>query len=123
MAVDRDIEKSVLTATSRRVKIFGDIIEERIRQERLKREGKFKHTCAEPDMLASEKYLVLAEETGEVARAILNLQNFSRDYGADLGKVRKELIEVAAVSVAWIEFIDSVLYGEPSFQTSEKSDT
>lgn len=122
MAVDRDIEKAILTATSRRVKIFGDIIEERIRQERLKREGKFLHTCADPNMLSSEKYLVLAEETGEVARAVLNLQGFSRDYGADLGKVRTELLQVAAVAVAWMEFIDGIIGPITEEKTPERTE-
>lgn len=93
----------------RRAHIFALIFNERERQERLKAEGKLQFTCADPQMLSSEKYLVLAEEVGEVARAVLNLQNYSRDYPADLSSVKEELIQAAAVAVAWLEFIDGLL--------------
>lgn len=102
-----------------RIRIFEAINRERARQETLKAAGKFKYTCVDSNMLSSEKYLVLAEEVGEVARAVLNLQKFASDYSADLGKVREELIQVAAVSVAWLEFIDSVLYPEPRSETTK----
>lgn len=42
------------------------------------------------------KYLVLAEEVGEVATALLE---------ADAENLREELIQVAAVAVAWLENI------------------
>lgn len=105
----------------RRDRIFDHIHLERLRQDKLKEAGKFKYTCADSNMLSSEKYLVLAEEVGEVARAVLNLQNFAFDYSADLGKVREELVQVAAVSVAWLEFIDSILYPEPHSETIQAS--
>lgn len=107
--------------TVRRRGIWADILKERVRQEELKAAGKFKYTCADSNMLSSEKYLVLAEEVGEVARAVLNLQNFAFDYSSDLGKVREELVQVAAVSVAWLEFIDSILYPEPHSEITQAS--
>lgn len=110
MAADSHVKESELFPRER---IYLAISRERARQETLKAAGKFKYTCADSNMLSSEKYLVLAEEVGEVARAVLNLQNFAFDYSADLGKVREELVQVAAVSVAWLEFIDSILYPEP----------
>ena len=101
---------------ARRDHIFDGIRLERRRQEQLKIEGRFLYTCADPQMLSSEKYLVLAEEVGEVARAILCLQNFTKDYGSDLEKVREELIQVAAVSVAWLESIEGVLHPIPDLK-------
>jgi hypothetical protein len=106
MAVDDHI--TTPQATFKQRAIFRAILRERTRQEQLKAAGKFLYTCADPNMLSSEKCLVLTEECGEVARACLNLQNFSRDYGADLGKVREELVQVAAVCLAWLEFIEGV---------------
>jgi NTP pyrophosphatase (non-canonical NTP hydrolase) len=45
-------------------------------------------------------YLILAEEMGELAKALL-----PEASGKD-GNAHKELIEVAAVAVAWLEAID-----------------
>lgn len=47
---------------------------------------------------AGTKLLVLAEEVGEVAEALLERQHISH--------LRTELVQVAAVCVAWIETID-----------------
>jgi len=119
MAGDDEVRIADVVYRGGRIRIFEAINRERARQETLKAAGKFKYTCADSNMLSSEKYLVLAEEVGEVARAVLNLQNFAFDYSADLGKVREELIQVAAVSVAWLEFIDSILYHEPCSETTK----
>jgi hypothetical protein len=48
--------------------ILLDIVEERRRQDFLKSQGKFAHTCADA-MPASMKLAVLAEEFGEVAKS------------------------------------------------------
>lgn len=66
---------------------------ERGRQEALKQAGKFQFTCA--DTVSDWKKLpILLEEVGEVAKA-MNEDDF-------IGIV-KELIQVAAVCVAWLE--------------------
>ena len=71
---------------------------ERQHQEQLAREGKFAYTCADaiPDR---DRLLVLIEEVGEVARAVLG--------NADAGNLRAELVQVAAVAVAWVEGLDA----------------
>jgi NTP pyrophosphatase (non-canonical NTP hydrolase) len=79
------------------VRIFLEIVEERRRQDFLKSQGKFAHTCADA-MPASIKLAVLAEEFGEVARAVCE-----RDYV----NLREELVQVAAVSLAWLEALDA----------------
>lgn len=72
------------------------ILKERARQERLKRQGKFPWTCATTNALVSraDKLTVLAEEFGEVARAICD---------GDDANLRDELTQVAAVCLAFLE--------------------
>ncbi len=70
--------------------VLGDVREERRRQ--LDKWGDQHH----PD---SWWMVIETEELGEVARAIFD--------GEDLLKIREELVQVAAVAVAWIEDIDS----------------
>ena len=50
--------------------------------------------CSSPAVRDSTKSMVLTEECGEVARAVLDL---------DVDATRAELIQVAAVAVAWLE--------------------
>jgi len=78
-----------------------EIDDERHRQERLKKEGRFKHTCRDPEMSDEERLAVLVEEVGEVARAVLEAKKLANDvHGKAL---TKELVQVAAVAVAWLE--------------------
>ena len=50
--------------------------------------------CSSTHVDLTVKAAVLAEECGEVARAVLD---------ADFGNLRDELVQVAAVAVAWLE--------------------
>ncbi len=86
--------------------ILAEVFDERWRQERLRQEGKFPATCATPNgLLEADKLAVLSEEFGEVARHIVEARiDASRRKPKEL---RKELIEVAAVCVAWVEAIDN----------------
>lgn len=98
--------------------IYIDIYKERDRQEILKRDGKFLWTCADFNVAHNAKLAVLAEEFGETAKEVV-------DYGISIDKymkeklsfplhrrlyflkrIREELIQVAAVCVAWCEAID-----------------
>lgn len=74
----------------KRKDIYAAIDTERLRQEELHPGD----TCASVSMWDAQKMLILTEEVGEVARAIL-------DHNPEHG--RKELVEVAAVAVAWLE--------------------
>lgn len=78
------------------------VVAERERQDRLKAEGRFAFTCADRDGLHdTEKLAVLTEVVGEVARAVLELKSLVNASGnTDL---RAELVQVAAVAVAWLE--------------------
>jgi hypothetical protein len=97
-------------------KVFHRIVLERDRQDRLKVQGRFKYTCADETGLSpSQKYTVLGEEMGEVARVLLNLNDLATDFSnaqwdkvALIGKLQKELTEVAAVACAWLESLESI---------------
>lgn len=74
---------------------------ERSRQEHLKRDGKFAYSCADTELegkplLAIHKLPILAEECGEVAEEC-------RGGIAVRGRLRTELIEVLAVTCAWLQ--------------------
>jgi NTP pyrophosphatase (non-canonical NTP hydrolase) len=91
------MDKAVTYKATPLAQILLDVVEERRRQDFLKSQGKFAHTCADA-MPASIKLAVLAEEFGEVARAVCE-----RDYA----NLREELVQVAAICVAWLEAIDA----------------
>lgn len=73
---------------------LDDVGVERRRQEQLRVDGRFVQTCADPAMDPLLALAVLAEEFGEVARAVVE---------QDLEQAETELIQVAAVAVAWVE--------------------
>jgi phosphoribosylaminoimidazole (AIR) synthetase len=68
------------------------VVEEIRRQNALRDAGKFSKTCAQ--MSDTDAFLVVAEEIGEVADALL-----ARDYE----HARKEAIEVVACCVQWLD--------------------
>jgi hypothetical protein len=78
-------------------RILADVLYERARQETL-----HSPTCADPSMPNSERLEVLGEEFGEVCKALVEIRD-SKAVEADL---RAELVQVAAVAVAWLEAID-----------------
>lgn len=82
--------------------VLNEVARERLRQETLKAEGKFRHTCADTGMDDGDKLAALAEEFGEVAKAMLHRRMLVSDGGGDL---HEELIHVAAVAVAWAESV------------------
>lgn len=81
----------------RRDAIYVEVDQERQRQHDLwDREGEWgRGDCSSPDVEPIVKVAVLAEECGEVAAAVLQ-----KVGDVDL---RRELIQVAAVAVAWLE--------------------
>lgn len=99
------------------------VYQERRRQDDLKAAGRFAHTCADEDMKDVERLAILVEEVGEVARCVAEKRGLANDtHGRDL---RAELVQVAAVAVAWIEGLDakraaSVQEKEPSVQEDPK---
>ena len=55
-------------------------------------------------MLNSERLCILTEEVGEVARALLNDGQLTHDIRPKV--LRTELIQCAAICVAWLEALD-----------------
>ena len=90
--------------------ILADIKIERERQERLRDDGKFVATCATPRGLRDAECLtILVEEVGEVSHEINEtIGRFlsGAEWETYRSKLRNELIQVAAVAVAWCERID-----------------
>ena len=102
-----------------RINVLNDVSIERDRQEQLKKDGKFLWTCADLGMATyADKLAVLSEEVGEVAKEVVDLTIEQLKYDKELldypthrrehkrDEIRKELIQVAAVCVAWCEAID-----------------
>lgn len=87
---------------------LDDVGAERLRQEQLCAAGKFPHTCATSALTMPEKLAVLAEEFGEVSHEVTECINRralrENEITEDERKrLREELIQVAAVAVAWAE--------------------
>lgn len=84
--------------------VFADIRAERHRQDELCEDPEHRkygwRKFNEPDSLPLYKLAVLGEEVGEVSTAVLRSSDL--DLDADL---ESELVQVAAVAVAWIEAI------------------
>lgn len=113
--------------------VYVDVSNERHHQEKLKSDGRFKYTCADPEADHGQCFAVLLEEVGEaaqalrngryavpteykdlirsaaalgeIARSVLNRRKLSNDppkHRPDRN-LKKELIQSAAVIVAWLE--------------------
>ncbi len=98
------------------VRVFCNVLGERVRQEELLKAGKFNWSCAnvhykrplsgEMSTIAPEsKLAVLAEEIGEVSRIVCD--SLPDEGVLDRKKLREELVQVAAVCVAWCEALDA----------------
>lgn len=86
-----------------RVQIYAAIDAERARQEQLKTEGRFFETPASTKMLPYLKACILTEETGEVCAAVMQEAKACNDRTK--ANVKAELVQVAAIAVAWLESI------------------
>lgn len=80
---------------------------ERERQQDLLRAGKFTFTCASPIAGPERKLCVLVEEIGEVAEAIDHIEIKKPSVRMATENLRDELIQVAAVAVAWLESLEA----------------
>lgn len=78
--------------------ISPDIIND-IRAERIKQYAKWGDQSSLLDFIWST---ILTEEVGEAAQAVMD----NHFEGEHAGTLRMELVQVAAVAVAWIEAID-----------------
>jgi hypothetical protein len=62
-------------------------------------------SCASDGVAPEVKAAVLMEEAGEVARAVLEQPDFE-DSAAGVDELRRELVQCAAVCVAWLESLE-----------------
>src|SRR3954467_6076485 len=93
---------------------------ERQRQGQLEAAGKIPFNCADPNVGNLLKLAVLGEEFGEVCKEVYEAAAFFGQPPADVtAKLRTELVQVAAVAVAWIEGL-STEPAEPN--NAEKSE-
>lgn len=86
--------------------LLYEVMEERERQSRLLAAGRIPYDCASPSVLCTAKLPVLMEEVGEVSVEINNIldPNLNDVVRAHARRdLRAELIQVAAVAVAWAE--------------------
>src|SRR4051812_38918671 len=83
------------------VAILDMIATERGRQELLKSQGRFTYSCSDKEITHAECCTVLAKEAGEVAHEVND--GIGPDRFIDKRRLLKELIETAAVAVAWAE--------------------
>lgn len=89
-------------------RILDLINAERDRQDSLVAEGRLPWNCSNPDIDDDHKLAPLTEEVGEVAKALLWIGEpdaFDLDFRRL--ELRDELVQVAAVSVAWLESFDA----------------
>lgn len=86
-------------------RVLMDVGSERLRQDVLKERGRFEYTCADNGLTSAEKLACLVEEVGEVAQEVLTQEGrrIACDTIGTREVLRKELVQVAAVAVAWIE--------------------
>lgn len=78
---------------------------EELRSERIRAHEKHRdHSMEFWPTLSPERYLVLAEEVGEVAKEFNDAK--VEDRPIDVAALRKELVQVAAMAVAWVAALD-----------------
>lgn len=99
--LDSDISPPVLLA------MLARIATERTNQQKLKRDGKFLHSVADREPTDAWCLAVLGEEFGEVAREVNEAYLFPSGAADTLRdeRLEAELVQVAAVCVAWLERI------------------
>lgn len=83
------------------------VLAERERHDELKAAGRFLHTIADAEMADADRLAALVEEIGEVARALQERSGSVNDRRGSDVDLRKELSQVAAIAVGWIERLDA----------------
>lgn len=93
--------------------VMASVSREVERQEKLQKEGRFNFTAKDVgvDIAHSTALAMLSEEVGEVSRELLGISKIV-EHGGTWKKLRTELIHVAAISVAWIEALESINLNE-----------
>jgi hypothetical protein len=83
------------------------VIEERQRQELLKKEGRFVSTLATNGMPESYKLACIVQEIAEVSQILLKRAGLHpREIDDSNSALKGELLQIAALAVAWIEYLE-----------------
>lgn len=95
--------------------VLFDVAAERIRQDQLVDKGKHPFSCANSVVRDLPKLPILAEEFGEVAKALYEYTFLGSelDLNQQRHHLRAELIQLAAVAVAWAESLTPPLTDAP----------
>ena len=90
--------------------ICGAIAVERLRQERLRHAGRFRFTAYTRECPDELRLAMLTEELGEVARVLCERDTLTDDQDLLIARreLRTELVQVAAIAVAWVEHLDEL---------------
>jgi hypothetical protein len=83
---------------------YASILKERAHQMQLYRDGEILFDCSSPDVDPKRKHRALVEELGEVAEAVDMVDD--QDITMRRRHLYKELIQVAAIAVAWLESLE-----------------
>jgi hypothetical protein len=105
------MEVTVIDQESERITAaeLDAICDERWRQEQLKKEGRFTYTLADAGIDDYARLACIQEEVGEIARNLLARDGIVTDGETSLTALHKELCQVAALSVAWMEYITTLM--------------
>lgn len=76
---------------------------ERKRQLLLQKQGRFKYTLSDEGLTDAERLACIVEEVGEVGRNVLARASLVSDGEESPEALRKELCQIAALAVAWME--------------------
>lgn len=96
------------------MQILYEVGYERNRQDAARDAGRFAWTCADEGPANAERYVILSREAhdevgramGRLARAVAVSADRRPELAEAAAHLRAELVQVAAVAVSWVEFID-----------------
>jgi hypothetical protein len=106
--------------------VFALIAQERVRQRELFHQGKITFDCASVIPDPNRKLRVLVEEVGEVAQELDRLEAAKDKRAVQFitEDLRTELVQVAAVAVAWLESFETwSARTSPRFETGRHVST
>lgn len=81
--------------------IVAFMLLERARQDKLKAEGRFRYVLSDFDCPNDVRLACLLEELAEVGKALMG------DAIQDAGDLEKELMQLGALTIAWLEYVVS----------------
>lgn len=90
-----------------RKRVLQHVVNERQRQMELFHQGKHTFTCSSRIVDDNRKLRVLVKEVGEVAEALDRVESHKGGNSQPHEDLRDELIQVAAVCVAWLESLEA----------------